>query len=103
MGRSGSHCYEERQHADHIKTLKQMKAMSLIATAPACTGLHHPLEPLTADEITTTVKILREGKQLGKTIRFVSVVLKEPTKEYVKRFSANSEMRREAFVVLFDN
>jgi primary-amine oxidase len=76
---------------------------SRIAISSPRSGLHHPLEPLTADEITMTVKILREGKQLGKTIRFVSVVLKEPSKEYVKRFSANGEMRREAFVVLFDN
>src|SRR6266436_1572621 len=68
-----------------------------------CAGLHHPLEPLTADEISATVKILREGKQLGKTIRFVSIVLKEPSKEYVKQFSLNGEIEREAFVVLFDN
>src|SRR5947207_6111409 len=77
--------------------------MSLIATTSPCTGLHHPLEPLTADEILTTVKILRETKKLGKTVRFVSIVLKEPRKEYVKNFSRNGELQREAFVVLFDN
>src|SRR2546426_8991671 len=77
--------------------------MSLMITTSPSTGLHHPLEPLTAEEITATVEILREGKQLGKTVRFVSVVLKEPTKDSVKHFSANGEMRREAFIVLFDN
>src|SRR5690242_21117903 len=86
--------------------------MSLTATASSrtrtaitspSTGLHHPLEPLTADEVSATVQILREGKQLGKTIRFVSIVLKEPSKDYVKSFSLNGEIRREAFAVLFDN
>jgi primary-amine oxidase len=78
--------------------------MNLTETSTsACTGLHHPLEPLTADELRTTVNILHEGKQLGKTIRFVSIVLKEPSKKYVKGFHQNGELRREAFVVLFDN
>ncbi len=77
--------------------------MNLIATSPPGTGLHHPLEPLTAEEITTVVRILREGKQLGKTVRFVSVVLKEPKNEYVRTFSSNGELSREAIIVLFDN
>src|SRR5258706_6947684 len=80
-----------------------LNLMSPTATTSPLTGLHHPLEPLTAEEICTTVKVLREGKQLGKTVRFVSVVLKEPSKEYVKTFSLDGEIRREAFVVLFDN
>jgi primary-amine oxidase len=77
--------------------------MSLIEATAASTGLHHPLEPLTADEIVTTVKLLREAKKLGNTVRFVSIVLKEPSKKYVRTFSPKSELRREAFAVIFDN
>jgi len=77
--------------------------MSLTTTGSPGTGVHHPLEPLTADEINSTVKTLRKEKQLGKTVRFVSIVLKEPPKEYVRKFSPDGEMKREADVVLFDN
>src|SRR5713226_3071674 len=77
--------------------------MSLTTTTSPCAGVHHPLEPLTADEINSTVKTLRKEKQLGKTVRFVSIVLKEPPKEYVRKFSPDGEMKREADVVLFDN
>ncbi|MEO6847676.1 MAG: primary-amine oxidase [Chthoniobacterales bacterium] len=66
-------------------------------------AIHHPLEPLSGSEIQATVDILRKEKDIGKTTRFVSVVLKEPSKKDVKKFSPNSKMRREAFVVLFDN
>src|SRR5689334_20248875 len=66
-------------------------------------SVHHPLEPLTADEIKLTVAILRDEKELAKTVRFVSIVLKEPSKDYVRKFSANGKLQREAFVVLFDN
>ncbi len=46
----------------------------------------HPLEPLTANEIKSAVKSLREEEQLGPTIRFVSIVFKESAKAYVKTF-----------------
>jgi primary-amine oxidase len=65
--------------------------------------VHHPLEPLAAEEIKSVVKILREEKSLGATVRFVSIVLKEPAKAYVKSFAPGTPLRREAFVVLFDN
>ena len=42
---------------------------------------------MTAEEISLAVEILRTEKQLGKTVRFVSIVLKEPAKDYVRKFS----------------
>lgn len=64
----------------------------------------HPLEPLTPDEIAVVVKTLKTAKGLGNTVRFISVTLKEPSKNLVKNYSPSvSDVPREAFVVLFDN
>ena len=41
----------------------------------AATRPQHPLEPLTADEITSAVEILRGGGLIGEHHRFVAVAL----------------------------
>jgi primary-amine oxidase len=64
----------------------------------------HPLEPLTPEEISVVVNTLRTEKDLGNSVRFISVALKEPPKGLVKNYkSSKSDVPREAFVVLFDN
>ncbi|MFT3700867.1 MAG: primary-amine oxidase [Agriterribacter sp.] len=69
----------------------------------SATAVRHPLEPLTADEIKIVVDTLRGQKNLGKSIRFISVSLKEPAKEIVYNYHSYGTISREAFVVLFDN
>ena len=56
------------------------------------TLITHPLQPLTTEEIVAAVKILREGKSLSSSLRFISVVLKEPAKDKVKQFGADGTM-----------
>ncbi len=63
----------------------------------------HPLEPLTAKEISAAVEILRTTQNLGPSYRFVSVVLHEPPKEQIINFEGVDSTDREAFVVLLDN
>jgi primary-amine oxidase len=65
----------------------------------------HPLEPLSPAEISSVVNTLRLEKSLGNGVRFISVALKEPTKQEVKNFLQNPEreIARAAFVLLFDN
>ena len=63
----------------------------------------HPLDPLTAQEITAAVNIIRTEKKLGKGVRFVSVSLKEPAKDVVLHFKAGDAIVREAAMVLLDN
>ena len=63
----------------------------------------HPLEPLTAEEIQHSVALLRDAGNVTPTTRFVSISLKEPSKEAVQQFTPKSPPAREAFVVLFDN
>ena len=44
------------------------------------TGTLHPLEPLTAEEVTAASTLLREARGLADTARFVFVHLHEPSK-----------------------
>lgn len=67
------------------------------------TLIHHPLEPLTNAEVQQAVKILRTAGKVTPTTRFVSISLKEPSKQAVHGFTGTQAPPREAFVVLFDN
>ena len=49
---------------------------------PAATG--HPLDPLSKTEMADAVKLLREGRKLSDSFRFVSCVLLEPPKQVVR-------------------
>src|SRR5207302_10063626 len=62
----------------------------------------HPLEPLTAPEVQLAVTILKDHGKVTPTTRFVSVSLKEPSKEFVRGYRGGA-MPREAAAVLFDN
>ena len=68
---------------------------------PARTATH-PLEPLSAEEISAATEILRSEQRLGDGHRFVSVVLHEPPKEKVLGFRDGDPVEREAFAVLLD-
>ncbi len=65
----------------------------------------HPLSPLNLSEISSVVDIIRRTKGTGRETRFISVALKEPSKQKVREFSKNPGLQidREAFIVLFDN
>ncbi|PKG24869.1 primary-amine oxidase [Niallia nealsonii] len=63
----------------------------------------HPLEPLTAGEITEAVAIIKKEKNLHGKVRFVSVVLHEPDKHIVLNYQKGDQINREAFIVLLDN
>ena len=63
----------------------------------------HPLEPLTAEEISAAVKILRTAQNLEDSYRFVAVFLHEPPKEQIVNFWDRGSIDREAFIILLDN
>jgi len=63
--------------------------------------ISHPLEPLSADEMNAAVRILKQSKQAGPGLRFISVSLREPAKEIVKEYRGE-QVSREAFAVLYD-
>jgi primary-amine oxidase len=66
-------------------------------------GVRHPLEPLTAEEVRAAVDLLRREGKVTPTTRFVSVALKEPDKALVHRPEGGEAPPREVLAVLFDN
>ncbi|HZU03205.1 MAG TPA: primary-amine oxidase [Ktedonobacteraceae bacterium] len=62
----------------------------------------HPLDSLTANEITEVTRIIRENGGLSPHFRFISVTLHEPTKDLVRAFKPGDAFPREAEVVLID-
>ncbi|MEM0922957.1 MAG: primary-amine oxidase [Pseudomonadota bacterium] len=61
------------------------------------TGLH-PLSPLTAEEITQAVAIIRAGLENGAEAKFEMVELAEPDKAAVRAFTPGTPIAREAWV-----
>ncbi len=63
----------------------------------------HPLEPLTIEEVTAAVSIIRRKRHLGNQFRFPCVTLHEPSKSVVIDFHPGDPIVREAFLTLLDN
>jgi primary-amine oxidase len=73
----------------------------------AASGSHrslplHPLDPLTADEISHAVAIVRKARALADDTLFVRVFLHEPLKEIVLGFRESEPLDRQAFIILRD-
>ncbi|NKB77839.1 MAG: primary-amine oxidase [Gammaproteobacteria bacterium] len=62
----------------------------------------HPLDPLTAQEITQATKIVRRDLDLGKRLFFEQIRLNEPNKQLVRGFTSGDMIEREAFVVAWN-
>ena len=71
-------------------------------TKGRATAATHPLDPLTAEEISSAVEILRKERDLGEKVRFAGIVVNEPPKEQVLSFNPGDYFGREALVVLVD-
>ncbi|MBE9180008.1 primary-amine oxidase [Oculatella sp. LEGE 06141] len=75
------------------------------------TLVQHPLDPLTAAEITSAVAIVSDDAQWGtlhdrhitNRYRFATIVLHEPAKSVVQHFKPGDAMQRQAFIVVLDN
>ncbi len=70
--------------------------------ALAADGAMHPLDPLSKEEITATVEILRASGKVNQDSRFATVVLREPPKSEVLAYKSGSPFRREAFAIIYE-
>lgn len=70
---------------------------SLQAASPV-----HPLDPLTAEEITAAAELFQKEKDFPPGGLFASLVLSEPPKGEVQAFAAGKPFRREAAAVVYD-
>jgi primary-amine oxidase len=62
----------------------------------------HPLDPLTADEISQAVAIVRKTRGVADDTLFVRVALHEPPKDVVLTFRDGGPIDRQAFLLLRD-
>ncbi|GIW40971.1 MAG: amine oxidase [Candidatus Binatia bacterium] len=62
----------------------------------------HPLEPLSAEEISRAVEILKEAGKVGERTRFCSIVLDEPTKKELASHERGESIPRRARAVAYD-
>ncbi|HZA66713.1 MAG TPA: tyramine oxidase, partial [Geminicoccaceae bacterium] len=68
-------------------------------SAPVASDILHPLQPMTADEIRLVSSLVRtELAELGDTLRFEMIELKEPAKAVVRAFEPGDPIVREARV-----
>ncbi|KAA0083419.1 primary-amine oxidase [Mycolicibacterium sp. P9-64] len=74
--------------------------MSIQELDKTIAGSTHPLDPLTAKEISRAVAALKGGPAAAETFRFVQVELKEPTKKQLRHDPSGA--RREAYALLID-
>jgi primary-amine oxidase len=74
--------------------------MMKATTEHATVTLRHLLDPLTADEIETASRILRQDRGLAASARFVYVTLQEPAKDVVLRYRRGEAFERQAHIVL---
>ncbi|QBD77661.1 primary-amine oxidase [Ktedonosporobacter rubrisoli] len=63
---------------------------------------HHPLDPLSAEELRQVVQLVRTQRHLSERVRFVSINLHEPAKALVLSFEPGASWEREAELVLLD-
>ncbi|MEM7500346.1 MAG: tyramine oxidase, partial [Pseudomonadota bacterium] len=61
----------------------------------------HPLSPLTGDEITATVSLVRAGIERGAEVRFEMVELAEPEKSAVRAFAPGVTVERRAWANVY--
>ncbi len=65
-------------------------------------GARHPLDPLSKDELASTVAVLRDAGKVADSTRFVHIHLHEPHKEKVLAFRPGHSLPRQAFAILYD-
>ncbi|MEO5665509.1 MAG: primary-amine oxidase [Nocardioides sp.] len=71
--------------------------------ATSGTGRRHPYDPLSAEEITLAVAVIREERAPGHALRFPVVRLELPSKDVVRAYADDaSELSRSAFLVVYD-
>ncbi|MGE3908559.1 MAG: primary-amine oxidase [Chloroflexota bacterium] len=75
----------------------------MVTVPESQTSISHPLDSLSAAEITDAVAILRAERTLGPRTRFVSVSLHEPTRQELRQYRQGAALDREAEIILLDN
>ncbi len=79
-----------------------LSASLALSRTGATRAAEHPLDPLSKEEITATVNILKAAGKVTEASRFHIIALHEPPKGEVLAFRAGNAFRREAFAVVHE-
>lgn len=63
---------------------------------------NHPLDPLSKEELATTVAVLKDAGKVADSTRFVQIHLRESPKEKVLAFRSGQTFPRQSFAILYD-
>ena len=89
-----------------LRMPRQLNAMALgialLLSTSAFAG-DHPLDPLSQEEIVTTVQVLKAAGKATDASRYMSIVLREPPKDEVLKFKAGIPFSRQAIVVVLEH
>src|SRR6266851_9194415 len=88
-----------------LKHLLLLSALLVPASAePSRSAIQptHPLSPLTKEELTSAVEILKASGKADGSTKFSILALKEPPKDAVIHFQPGDKVTRQAFAVLYD-
>jgi primary-amine oxidase len=75
---------------------------SSLGASTRAPSLRHPLDPLTKEELITTVAVLKKSGRLAPDSRFATIYLKEPPKDQVTSDIAEGRAKRAAFALLYN-
>ena len=62
--------------------------------------VQHPLDPLTAEEYSKAVRILKQAKHVGRDVRYPLITLHDPMKNVVLRWKPRDDVSRKALVIV---
>src|ERR1700687_334336 len=75
---------------------------TVLRTSDTDEGVRYPLDPLTGAEIEAAASIITESEYSSPTLKFVMIQLAEPDKTPDLTFEGAAELRRRAFVTMYD-
>ena len=64
--------------------------------------INHPLAPLTANEITTAVTVIRQNRTLTDAAIFPQISLQEPEKQKVLNFNSGDPVQRSVLAIVYE-
>ena len=74
-----------------------------MAASVAAAATPHPLDPLSAEEVTRSLTILKQSGKLTESTLFPYLMLREPPKKEVLAWKVGQPFRREALAVVYDH
>ena len=87
----------------YLRKRALLSALVIVMLTAVSQAAEHPLDPLSKQEITDTIDVLRAAGKITQASRFPIISLHEPAKDEVLHFQPRTAFRREGFVVVYEH